>query len=103
MGTLCTHKGFHTTQIEVLRVHELGQSECSKETPSSLVLGGLDFGKRRAHEGTLSTKSEHSEYSHGYFEYHAGTRVLTWALLVLTYGTLSTHMDAGSDRARYTE
>ncbi len=68
-----------------------------------MVLGGLDFGKRPAHDGTLSTKSEHSEYSHGYFEYHAGTRVLTWALLVLTYGNLSTHMDTGSDRTRYTE
>ena len=53
--------------------------------------------------GTLSTNKEHSEYSQGHFEYHAGTRALTWALLVLTDGTLSTYMDAVNDRIRYSE
>ncbi len=37
------------------------------------------------------------------YEYHAGTRALTWALLVLTDGTLSTHMDTVNDRIRYSE
>ena len=37
------------------------------------------------------------------YEYHAGTGALTWALLVLTDGTLSTHTDTVNDRIRYSE
>ena len=37
------------------------------------------------------------------YEYHAGTGALTWALLVLTDGTLSTHVDIAKDRIRYSE
>ncbi len=37
-----------------------------------------------------------SRYAQGHFEYHAGTRDLTWALLVRTDGTLSTHTDAAN-------
>ena len=61
-----------------------------------LASGGLT-------RGTLSTNKEHSEYSQGHFEYHAGTGALTWALLVLTDDTLSTHMDTVNDRIRYSE
>ena len=53
--------------------------------------------------GTLSTNKEHSEYSQGHFEYHAVTGALTWVLLVLTDGTLSTHTDTVHDRIRYSE
>jgi hypothetical protein len=53
--------------------------------------------------GTISTNKEHTEHLQGHFEYHAGTGALTWALLVLTDGTLSTHMDTVNDRIRYSE
>jgi hypothetical protein len=63
-----------------------------------------------AHKGTLAAGSqgvsqvlEPSEYSQGRFEYHTGTGALTWALLVLTDGTLSTHTDTVNDRIRYSE
>ncbi len=46
---------------------------------------------------------EHPQYLQGLFEYHAGTRALTWALLVLTDGTLSTHTDTLNDRITYSE
>ena len=59
------------------------------------------LGERWAHKEYAY--KEHSEYSQGHFEYPAGTGALTWALLVLTYGTLSTHMDTVNDRIRYSE
>jgi hypothetical protein len=77
-----------------------------------LVLSLLDVSERQAHKETLAAGSqgvrqvlEHSEYSQGHFEYHAGggTGALTWALLVLADGTLSTHMDTAKDRIRYSE
>ena len=75
-----------------------------------MVLSLLDVSKRRAHKGTLAAGSqgvrqvlEHSEYSQGHFEYHAVTGALTWVLLVLTDGTLSTHTDSVNDRIRYSE
>ncbi len=67
-----------------------------------MVLSALDVSERWAHKGYAKYWST-QEYSQGHFEYHAGTGALTWALLVLTDGTLSTHTDTVNDRIRYSE
>jgi hypothetical protein len=79
--------GSQTTQIGVFIVFTLRYANCSQGT-----LSLLDISERRAHKGYARYWST-QEYSQGHFEYHAGTGALTWALLVLTDGTLRTHMD----------
>jgi hypothetical protein len=86
-----------TTQIGVFIVFTLRYANCSQGT-----LSLLDVSERRAHKGYARYWST-QEYSQGHFEYHAGTGALTWALLVLTDGTLSTHTDTVNDRIRYSE
>jgi hypothetical protein len=59
---------------------------------SMLASGGLT-------RGTPSTNKEHSEYSQGHFEYHAGTEESHGH----SDGTLSTHTDTVNDRIKYSE